>query len=291
MDTATAELLELLDLQTVGQGVFAGAPAPDGRARVFGGQVLAQALAAACFTAPEGWACHSLHAYFLRPGKPGRPIDYEVAAMRDGQSFATRKVVAVQRDEVNLELIASFERDGGGAAYQGAMPEVPPPESYPEEDERTAKLLETAPPEYREYLARKRPIESIRVDARDFSDRSPSAAPIRTWMRVRSPLMDDPNLHRCALAYASDLGALEPSLRAIGAGFGDGAMQVASLDHALWLHRPFRFDDWLLFVFEPVSVAAGRGLSRGSVWSRDGQLVASLAQEGVMRARDEVATL
>jgi acyl-CoA thioesterase II len=286
VDPATGELLELLDLKSVAQGVFSGPPSADTRNRVFGGQVLAQALAAASFTAPEGWPCHSLHAYFVRPGKPGRPIDYEVMAMRDGQNFATRKVVAVQRDEVNLELIASFDRDEPGASWQGAMPDTPPPESFPGEDERMTQMMEKAPPELREYMSRKRPIEGIRVDMRDFTDRTPWAGPTRTWMRVRSRLMDDPNLHRCALAYASDMGALEPSLRAIGGGFGDSALQVASLDHALWFHRPFRFDEWVLFVFEPVSVSGGRGLSRGSVWSRDGQLVASIAQEGVMRARE-----
>jgi acyl-CoA thioesterase II len=290
VDPATAELLDLLNLQSTGQGVYLGAPAGDGRARVFGGHVLAQALAAASFTAPE-WPCHSLHAYFLRPGKPGRPIEYEVAAMRDGQSFATRKVVAVQRDEVNLELVASFERGQQGPEFQPEMPEVPAPESFPGEEERTTALQQSAPPELHEYLQRKRPIEQIRVGARDYLDRTPSAEPVRTWMRVRGALMDDPNLHRCALAYASDMGALEPSLRTIGAGFGDSSMQVASLDHALWFHRPFRFDEWLLFAFEPMSVAAGRGLSRGSVWSRDGQLVASIAQEGVMRQRDELAPL
>jgi acyl-CoA thioesterase-2 len=296
MDAATSELLELLDLRSEGQGVYVGAPSRDSRMRVFGGQVLAQALAAASFTAPE-WPCHSLHAYFVRPGKPGRPIEYEVAAMRDGQNFAARKVMAVQRDEVNLELIASFERDEDGREYQPTMPDVPAPETFPGEDERTAALLEKAPPAYREYLERKRPIEQIMLDARRFEAEAGAAAPVpapgpvRSWLRVRSELPGDPNLHRCVLAYASDMGALEPSLRAIGAGFGDSALQVASLDHALWFHRPFRFDEWLLFQFEPISVAGGRGLSRGSVWSRDGRLVASIAQEGVMRRRDEQAAL
>jgi acyl-CoA thioesterase-2 len=285
-----AELLELLDLQTVGPGQFAGPPERDSRTRVFGGHVLGQALAAACFTV-DGRVCHSLHAYFLRPGKPGRPIEYEVQAMRDGQAFAMRKVVAVQRDEPTLELIASFDRGDLGPEHGIAMPDVPGPETFPDEDTRIAQAIEGAPAEMREMLARKRPIEAIRVDARSFFDRTPTTAPTRTWMRTRGRLLDDPNLHRCALAYASDMGALEPSMRAIGAGFGDSGMQVASLDHALWFHRPFRFDDWLLFVFESVSVAAGRGMNRGSVWSRDGQLVASIAQEGVMRKRDENAAL
>jgi acyl-CoA thioesterase-2 len=290
MDPATEELLALLDLRNGGQGVFTGAPSRDERVRVFGGQLVAQALAAACFTL-DGPVCHSLHAYFLRPGKPGRPTDYEVAAMRDGQSFAQRKVVAVQRDEVALELTASFSDEPAAAdawpEYQPAMPEVPAPESFPDEATRTAAMLEKAPPEMREWMSRPRPIEAIRIGGRDLADSTPSAARVQTWMRVRSPLVDDPNLHRCALAYASDMGALEPSLRAIGGGFGDSRIQVASLDHALWFHRPFRFDDWLLFELETLSVGRGRGLSRGSVWNRDGKLVVSLAQEGLMRPRGE----
>jgi acyl-CoA thioesterase-2 len=284
-----SELLELLDLQSAAQGVFVGPPSRDPRSRVFGGHVLAQALAAACFSV-EGSPCHSLHAYFLRPGKPGRPIEYEVLAMRDGQSFATRKVVAVQRDEVNLELIASFAQDEPGPERQQAMPDTPPPESFPSEQERIARALEQAPPELHEMMRYKRPIEMIRVDERSLGDRTPTLGPVRTWMRARGPLMDDPNLHRCALTYASDMGALEPSMRAIGAGFGDSAMQVASLDHAVWFHRAFRFDDWLLFVFESESVAGGRGFNRGSVFDRHGKLVASIAQEGVMRKRSEQAT-
>jgi acyl-CoA thioesterase-2 len=288
-DEALQELLELLDLQDAGQGVFVGPPARGGATRVFGGQLLAQALAAASFTAPPDWPCHSLHAYFVRPGKPGRPIDYEVLAMRDGQRFTTRKVVAVQRDEVALELLASFEELEPGPEHQLPAPEAPAPESFPPESERTAKLLEKATPEQREYLQRRMPIEIIRVDARALDDNSKQVGPVRTWMRVRGRLQDDPNLHRCALAYASDLGALEPSMRAVGASFGDKDMQVASLDHALWFHRPFRADEWLLFSCESVSVAGGRGLNRATIHDRDGRLVASLTQEGVMRVRDVLA--
>jgi acyl-CoA thioesterase-2 len=280
------ELLELLNLQGQGQGVFTGSPARDNIPRVFGGQVLAQALAAASFTV-DGPVCHSLHAYFVRPGKSGRPIDYEVANMRDGQSFCLRKVVAVQRDEVNLEMVAAFQYESGASEPEHAFgpPDVPPPESFPDEDTRLAQLLEQAPPEMHAMVSRKRPIEAIRVEPRVFGQRAPSAAPIHTWMRVRGQLMDDPNLHRCALAYASDMGLLEPSLRAIGASFGDSGMQVASLDHAIWFHRPFRFDDWLLFALQTDSVASGRGLSHAKVYSRDGKHVATVAQEGVMRQR------
>jgi acyl-CoA thioesterase-2 len=209
--------------------------------------------------------------------------------MRDGQRFATRKVVAIQRDEVILELTASFEQEEAGPEYQLPMPDAPAPESFAAEDERIARTLREAPPELHELLKHKRPIETIRVDERSFRDRSASSTPSRTYMRARGRMMDDPNLHRCALAYASDMGALEPSMRALGLGFGDSAMQVASLDHAVWFHRPFRFDQWLLFVFESVSAAAGRGFNRGNVFSRDGKLVASIAQEGVMRKRDAEA--
>lgn len=278
-------LMDLLDLQDAGEGLFVGPPAQQGVSRVFGGQIIAQALASACFTV-DGWACHSLHGYFLRPGKPGRPTEYEVSAMRDGESFATRNVVAVQRDEVNFQLVASFMREEGDSTYQVAMPDVPAPDTFPPEEERLARMLEKVPPERHDLIKRRRPIEAIRVDDPSFGSAERSTGPTRTWMRARGELVDDPNLHRCVLAYASDLGALEPCMRATGASFGDPSMQVASLDHAVWFHRDLRMDDWNLFVFESDSVAHGRGYSRGRVFSRDGRLVASIAQEGVIRARD-----
>ena len=213
--------------------------------------------------------------------------------MRDGQTFSLRKVVAVQRDEVNLELVAAFQADPALSERDyapSAPPDVPPPESFPDEDTRIARILEQTPPEHHAMLSRKRVIEAIRVDGRVFGDRTPSTAPIYTWMRARGQLMDDPNLHRCALAYASDMGLLEPSLRAVGTSFGDSGMQVASLDHALWFHRSFRFDDWLLFALEVGSISAGRGLSHARVFTRDGKHVATIAQEGVMRARSESAS-
>jgi acyl-CoA thioesterase II len=288
-EDAVQELLELLDLQGRGEGVFVGPPARHAAQRVFGGQLLAQALAAASFTAPDDWPCHSLHAYFVRPGKPGRPIDYEVMAMRDGQRFSTRKVVAVQRDEVALELLASFESEESGPEQQLPAPEAPAPESFPPEAERLAKQLEQAKtPEQRAWIERRMPVEIIPIDPRSPGE-PPRSEPIRSWLRVRGRLPDDPRLHRCALAYASDLGALEPCMRAIGAAFGDTRMQVASLDHALWFHRPFRADEWLLFRFESVSVAAGRGLSRATIHDREGRLVASLSQEGLMRERSALA--
>ena len=285
MSAPVAELLEVLSLQAQGEGVFVAGPVHDGLERVFGGQLLGQALAAATHSVPEDWPCHSLHAYFVRPGKPGRPIAYEVYALHDGQRAGTRRVIAVQREQVILEMMASFALEQPGAEYQEPIPDAPPPESFPPEDQRLARALELAAPEQRRHMERKVPIEFIAVDERDPRDTAPSTGPLRYWMRVRGSLPGDPRLHRCALAYASDMGALQAAMRAGGVTFLPSAVQLASLDHALWLHRPFLFDDWLLFTFHAMSVSASRGLSRGSVHTRDGKHVASIVQEGLMRVR------
>lgn len=293
IDADEPTLMTLLDLQSSGEGVFSGPPAPSrgmARTRVFGGQVLAQGLAAACFTLPPDVPCHSLHAYFARPGIPGRPIDYEVSAMRDGQSFVLRNVAAVQRDELTCQLLVSFGRDTPGPEYYPPMPQTPAPESFPPEAERLERLLEKALPIQRVMLQQRSPIESIAVDFVDWTDTTPARGTVRGWFRVREKLADDPRLHQCALAFASDMGLLGPSVRAIGGSFGDPELQIASLDHALWFHRPFEWNDWFLFVFESLSVAGGRGLSRASIYARAGQLVASVAQEGLMRKRDPLAT-
>ena len=283
MDPAVAALLELMDLEARGEGVFVGLPAEDGRSRVFGGQLLGQALAAASFTTEPEWLCHSLHAYFLRPALPGRPIEYEVASMRDGRRMATRKVVAVQRDAVTFELTASFERDIGGPEHQEPMPEVPPPETFPAEDARIAHLRAQSPPERGSTFERRFPIEYIWPDEHGWAPLAGSTATFWAWMRVRDRVPNDPNLHQALLAFASDLGALKPALRSVGLSHTSRELLVASLDHALWFHRPFRADEWLLFSFSPVSVASGRGLSRGVVHARDGRHIASLTQEAIMR--------
>lgn len=288
MGAGSSDLLELLDLERVDQGVFVGRPSDDGRSRVFGGHTVAQALAAACFSI-EGLTCHSLHAYFVRPGLPGRPTQYEVSAVRDGSAFATRQVVAVQRDEVVLHLMASFHEPAKGTLEHSAvMPSVAAPETFPPEEERIARLLEAVPPDMRELVKHRWPFEQIRVN--DFEpEADPELARTRAsriWVRARThELPSDGNFHCCALAYASDAGPLEPCMRAVGASFGDSALQVASLDHAVWFHRPVRFDEWLLFVLESPSVSAGRGFSRGSVFDQKGALIASIAQEGVLRQR------
>jgi acyl-CoA thioesterase-2 len=281
------DLLALLDLQSAGQGVFTGAASQSGAflTRVFGGQLLGQALAAASFTVSGDVLAHSLHAYFARPGIPGRPVDYEVTVVRDGQNYAIRTVVAVQRDELVFQLTASFGPDHAGPEFQPSMPDVPMPETYPPEPERTATLLQRADSRRRTFLASS-PVDSIPVDGWDLANLKPRQGPMRMWMRLREPIPGDPILQRCVLAYCSDMGLVGPSVIAIGEDFTDPEMQIASLDHAIWFHRPFSWDGWLLFVSESLSVAGGRGLSRGSVYTRDGRLVASLAQEGIMRKRN-----
>lgn len=289
MDEATEQLLFLLDLQPAEEGVFVGPPSEDDRFRVFGGQVLAQALAAACFTV-EDLPCHSLNAYFLRPGKPGRPTEYEVSNMRDGQTFSMRQVIAMQRQEVNFQMVASFTRNEGELEHQLPMPEVPDPESFGSEDERIAKQLAKLPEdqeEMRAYLEMKRPIEIVPADGVDRFSKDPHDDPRRAiWMRVRSELPGDPNLHRCVLAYASDFMILDCCLMPLGVSYASKDMQIASIDHAIWFHRDFRFDDWLLFSYDSTATANGRGLGRGVVFTRDGKLVASMTQEGMMRRRE-----
>lgn len=277
-------LLELLDLQGQGQGVFTGAPAPDGRerTRMFGGQLIAQALAAASFTVPQDQVCHSLHAYFVRPGQAGRATDFEVANMRDGESSCLRKVMAVQRDELVCELTASFSAAAVGREYQRTMPNVTAPEELLRIAQERAAELQDAPPE-EQRLVKYGPLEILPVQPVE------TAPQLRTWVRVAGPLPGDPSLHACALGYASDIGAVHPSMRAVGVNVRDPDWQIASLDHAVWIHRPFRADEWLLFVLDCSSVSAGRGLNHGAVYTQAGALVASLTQEALLRPRDVLA--
>ena len=283
-DNAATWLLDVLDLQAQGQGVFTGPPAPDGRerTRMFGGQLIAQALAAASFTVPEEQCCHSLHAYFVRPGQAARATDFEVANMRDGDSSCLRKVMAVQRDELVCEVTASFSTPAVGREYQPTMPTVTSPQALFAEAQASAVELKDAPPEQQRLLSYG-PLQIMPVQP------APPAPLLRTWIRVLGQLPAAPNLHACALAYASDIGAVHPSMRAVGVNVRDPDWQVASLDHALWLHRPLRADEWLLFELDCSSVAAGRGLSHGRVFSEAGALVASLTQEALLRPRDPLA--
>ncbi len=279
------EVLDLLDLEKIEENIFRGMSPKDRVQRVFGGQVLGQALVAAARTV-EGRVCHSLHAYFLRAGDPKVPILYEVDRSRDGSSFTSRRVVAIQHGRPIFTLEASFQVDEPGYEHAFPMPDVPAPETLPTEEELRAKVVDRLPEEVRAWVSRPRPIETRPVDPRDYF--SPDKRPPHEmlWIRATGVLPDDLALHQCVLAYASDMSLLDTGLLPHGIGWFDNKVQMASLDHAMWFHRPFRADDWLLYVQDSPSASGARGINRGLMYARDGRLVASVAQEGLMRPRN-----
>ncbi|TYC52609.1 acyl-CoA thioesterase II [Rhodobacterales bacterium] len=285
MNTAVDKLVRILDLETLEHNLFRGRSPQVGWQRVFGGQVIGQALVAASRTVVEDRHIHSLHGYFMRPGDPSVPIIYEVDRIRDGGSFTTRRVVAIQHGEAIFSMSASFQVIEEGLEHQIEMPDVPKPDELPSEQELKEKFLSMAPDNVKQYWQRERPIELRPVDLTHyFSDK---ALPPRQylWVRATETLPDDERIHQCVLAYASDMALLDTSLFPHGTSVFSPSIQAASLDHAMWFHRPFRADDWLLYATDSVSTSGSRGMSRGSLFTMDGQLVASTAQEGLIRVR------
>jgi acyl-CoA thioesterase-2 len=275
---ALAELLDVLDLERLEVNLFRGISWKDDRPRVFGGQVAGQALVAAGRTVPDGRPVHSLHAYFLRPGDPQVPIVYEVDRIRDGRSFITRRVVAIQHGEAIFNLQASFHVDETGFEHQLPMPEAPPPDSLP-----TAAELE---PPVAGRLWGKQPIDIRYVDGPPWSrEISPSGRQL-VWIRADGTLPDDPVLHTCVVAYASDYTLLGSSLLPHGRSYFRDDVMMASLDHAMWFHRPFRADEWLLYSQASPSASGGRGLALGGIFRQDGALAVSVVQEGLIRPVD-----
>ena len=283
--SAIADLVSLLDLETLEQNLFRGVSPKDGWQRVYGGQVLGQALVAAVRTVPEERVAHSMHAYFLLPGDPAVPIIYEVERLRDGGSFTTRRVKGVQHGKAMFAMSVSFQKMEPGLDHQSTMPKVPMPEDLPSEKELVQKFMAFLPDDIARYWQRERPIEMRAVDVSRYLDRGKHVPEQAIWMRANGKLPDAFPLHQCVLAYASDFTLLDTALIAHGKLMFDRDMQMASLDHALWFHRPFRADDWLLYAQESPSGQGGRGFCRGHVYTRDGQLVASVAQEGLIRQR------
>jgi acyl-CoA thioesterase-2 len=283
--SALEHLLSILDLEPLEENLFRGRSPQDGWQRVYGGQVLGQALVAAVRTVPPDRVAHSLHAYFLLPGDPARPIVYNVERVRDGGSFTTRRVTGIQHGRPMFAMSCSFHIAEPGLDHQDAMPQVPPPEELPSERQLKAKLLAQLPDNIKSYWERERPIEMRPVDVSRYFAREKRAPEQMVWMRASGRLPDAFPLHQCVLAYASDFTLLDTALIAHGKLMFDKDMQLASLDHALWLHRPFRADDWLLYAQDSPSSHGARGFCRGSIFTRDGVLVASVAQEGLMRER------
>jgi acyl-CoA thioesterase-2 len=283
-DSALLRLLGLLDLEAIEENIFRGHSPPEPVQRVFGGQVLAQALTAATRTVDAARLCHSFHAYFLRPGDPKVPILYQVDRSRDGASFTARRVVAIQHGAQIFTLAASFQRNEAGFEHQAQMPLVPDPESL--EDDQQVLLRADLPPAMRAWVARERAFESRSVLGRGPSwisgDRPARAAVDHIWLRTRGSVPDNPVLQRALLAFVSDMSLLDTALLPHGKSiFSD--VKVASLDHAMWFHRPFRSDDWLLYVQDSPSASGARGFNRGAIYTREGVLAASVAQEGLIR--------
>jgi acyl-CoA thioesterase II len=278
-------LVKLLALEKIEANLFRGQSQDLGWGVVFGGQVLGQALSAAVQTVPAERLCHSLHAYFLRPGDVNKPIVYDVDRIRDGGSFTTRRVVAIQSGQPIFNLAASFQKVEKGFEHQDKMPDAPSPESLPPAAEKAAELSARFP-EARGRFAAERPFEMRPTEPEDDAY-PPAARPPRrmVWLRAMGKLPDDAALHAYLLAYVSDHSfittALLPHRRTV---FAPG-MQVASLDHVMWFHQPFRVDQWLLYVIDSPAAHGARGLVRGMVFAQDGRLVASSAQEGLIRQR------
>ncbi len=279
--TLIDSVLAHLDLEQIETNLFRGISESLGPPRVFGGQVIGQALITALRTANER-PCHSLHGYFLRPGDPALPIVYEVDRIRDGRSFTTRRVVAIQKGEAIFNMSASFQDYEDGLSHQVDMPDVPQPEDLPSEEEVFESRKHQLTPEMQRMMKRERPVEMKRVESQDFF--KPKKAPPRQhiWFRSKKKLSDDVSQHQCLLAYASDMGLLSTATLPHGMSFMTGLM-TASLDHAMWFHRDFRFDEWTLFAMDSPAAAGSRGFNRGNLFSRDGTLIASVAQEGLMR--------
>jgi acyl-CoA thioesterase II len=280
------DLVKLLALERIEENLFRGQSQDLGWGTVFGGQVLGQALSAAVQTVPPERHVHSLHAYFLRPGDVSKPIVYDVDRIRDGGSFTTRRVVAIQSGHAIFNLACSFQKPEPGTDHAEPMPEAPPPETCPTDQERFTKWLAKLPEGRRQRAIDPRPFEVRSADPlEDPLKPTPRPAKRLVWLKTVAKLPDDPALHHYLLAYASDHMFITTALLPHGVSLFSGTMQIASLDHVMWFHRPFRVDDWLLHVMDSPSAHGARGLVRGRVYTQDGTLVASTSQEGLVRKR------
>lgn len=280
-------LVRLMDLETLDLNLFRSPPTHEPRPRVFGGQVAAHALVAATRSVAEpDRTPHSLHAYFLRPGDPSVPIIYEVDRIRDGRSFTTRRIVAIQGGEAIFNMSVSFHRKEEGLTHQAPMPDVKPPEecvTWAEYVEPWVAGLRKRNASAADYIGRRRAIAMRPVEPMDLANPQPMDRTQHFWIRADGTLPDDPSLHAAIATFASDHSLLSVAMRPHGRMFNQPTMMAASLDHAIWFHHPFRMDEWLLYAQESPAASAGRGLAFGHYYTSDGQLVASMCQEGLMR--------
>ncbi len=282
MTDLTQNLLDHLTLERLDENLFRGNSRDIGSPSVYGGQVLAQALAAASRTVEER-AAHSLHAYFLLPGDKTAPVIYEVERIRDGRSYTTRRIVAIQGGRRIFNMAVSFKVGEEGLSHQCAMPDVPGPDGLLNMTELGKQALADLPDKLERFLKWERPIELRPVQPIHPLHPEPVSPNRDIWIKAVGDLPDDPPLHRVVLAYVSDYSLLGTALLPHGLNFTSGNIRAASLDHAMWFHRDFRMDDWLLYSMDSPNLADGRGFSRGKLFTRDGVLVASVAQEGMIR--------
>ncbi len=281
-EEAIEDLLAVLDLEEIDENIYRGRNEKRRPGRLFGGQVAAQALRAAGYTV-EGTPAHSLHGYFLRPGDPAVPVVYTVDRIRDGRSFTTRRVVAQQRGKAIFNMAVSFHEAERGYAHQLAKPDVPPPEQVLTRTEWARKLADQIRPEFREWAGRSGPIETRHLNPPTFITLDTHEGPSCVWLKAVRELPDDPFLHQCVLAYASDLSLLDSIVQSHGRMGELGPLMTASLDHAVWFHKPARIDEWLLYHQDSPAAFGARGLARGTIYTLEGELVASTAQEALLR--------
>lgn len=287
MSAVLDSLVSLLDMETIEENLFRGASQDLGFRQLFGGQVLGQSLSAATKTVQVSRQAHSMHGYFLRPGDATKPVVYEVERVRDGGSFSTRRVTAIQSGKTIFTCSVSFHDAEEGFTHQPVMPKVPMPEELAPETIIAEYLVGELPEDKREKMLRPKPIETRPVQILDPLDPAAGEPVKQVWFKACAPLPDNPTLHKYLLAYASDFGLLTTSLIPHGVSIWQPFMQVASLDHSLWFHNQVRMDDWLLYSMESPWAGHGRGYSRAHIFNRDGVLVASTAQEGLIRMRED----
>ncbi|AWQ19726.1 MULTISPECIES: acyl-CoA thioesterase II [Pantoea] len=287
MSQALENLLNLIHLEKIEEGLFRGQSEDLGLRQVFGGQVVGQALFAAKQTVPEDRVIHSFHSYFLRPGDSQKPIIYDVESLRDGKSFSARRVSAIQNGQPIFYMTASFQSPESGFEHQKPMPQVKGPDNLPNEQQMAQKMAHMLPEKLREKFIAERPLEIRPVQIHNPLRGHVDKPQRQVWIRANGTLPDDLRIHQYLLGYASDLNFLPVALQPHGKGFLEPDMQVATIDHSMWFHRELNFNDWLLYSVESTSASGARGFVRGEFYNLQGELVASTVQEGVMRQRSE----